>query len=63
MTLIEPDYHQLSKPEKEEGRFRTKGLVGVEVEDRYGVFLTGDYSIGNGDQDEYRAGLTFKAAF
>ena len=37
--------------------------IGAEVEDRYGIFLTGEYGIGNSDQDDYRAGVTLKAVF
>ena len=43
--------------------FRAKALIGVEVEDRYGLFLTGEYMTGNDDQDDYRAGVTLKAVF
>ena len=43
--------------------FRTKGLLGIEIEDRYGIFLTGEYGIGNSDQDDYRAGISLKAIF
>ena len=63
LVAIEDGYHDLSKPEDENGRFKTKASVGVEVEDRYGIFLTGDYSIGEHNQDDYRAGITLKAVF
>ena len=63
LVSIEDDYHRLSKPEDEEGRFRTRAIFGVEVEDRYGVFLTGDYSLGNNEEDDYRAGMEFKVVF
>ena len=63
LTAIEDRYHKLSKPEDEKGTFRTKASVGVEVEDRYGIFLTGEYSIGNDKDDDYRAGITLKAVF
>ena len=56
-------YHRLSKPEEENGEFRTRALVGVEVKDRYGIFLTGDYSVGSHSQDEYKAGVDLKVAF
>ncbi len=63
LTVIEDGYHKLSKPEDEKGIFRTKAFVGVEVEDRYGIFLTGEYSTGNDKDDEYRAGITLKVVF
>jgi hypothetical protein len=63
LTKIEDNYHNLSKPEKEKGTFKTRAAFGVEVEDRYGIFLTGEYGLGNSDKDEYRAGVTLKAVF
>ncbi len=63
LIAIEDSYHKLSKPEEEKGMFRTKALFGIEVEDRYGLFLTGEYMTGNDDQDDYRAGITLKAVF
>ena len=63
LAAVENDYHKLSKPEEEKGTFRTKASIGVEVEDRYGIFLTGEYAKGNDSQDDYRAGLTLKAVF
>ncbi len=63
LTAIENDYHKLSKPQDDKGTIRTKASIGVEIEDRYGIFLTGDYSVGEHNQDEYRAGVTLKAVF
>ena len=63
LIAIEDGYHNLSKPEDEKGSLRTRASIGVEVVDRYGIFLTGEYLIGNDDQEEYRAGLTLKAVF
>ena len=63
LIAVEDSYHKLSKPEEEKGMFRAKALIGVEVEDRYGLFLTGEYMTGNDDQDDYRAGVTLKAVF
>ena len=63
LIAVEDKYHKLSKPEDENGTFRAKASLGVEVTDRYGVFLTGEYGVGNKDQDDYRAGVTFKAVF
>ena len=63
LTAIEDGYHKLSKPQDESGIFRTKAAIGVEIEDRYGIFLTGEYSTGNNKEDDYRAGVTLKAVF
>ena len=63
LIAVEDGYHDLSKPEDEKGTFRTRASLGAEVEDRYGIFLTGEYGIGNSDQDDYRAGVTLKAVF
>ncbi len=63
LIAVEDGYHDLSKPEDEKGTFRTRAAIGAEVEDRYGIFLTGEYGIGNSDQDDYRAGVTLKAVF
>jgi hypothetical protein len=63
LTAIETDYHDLSKPMDEKGAFRGKASLGVEVENRYGIFLTGEYVVGNSNQDDYRAGVSLKAVF
>ncbi|MCP1222942.1 autotransporter domain-containing protein [Sebaldella sp. S0638] len=63
LTAIETDYHNLSKPMDENGAFRSKASLGVEVENRYGIFLTGEYVVGNDNQDDYRAGVSLKAVF
>ena len=63
LTAIENNYHKLSKPEDEKGTLRTRASVGVEVKDRYGIFLTGEYGVGNNSEDDYRAGLTLTAVF
>ena len=63
LVAVEDGYHNLSKPEEEKGQFRTRASIGVEVEDRYGVFLTGEYTAGENSQEEYRAGVSLKAVF
>ena len=63
LSAMDSDYYKLSKPEEEKGTFRTKAVIGIEAKDRYGIFLTGEYGVGNSDQDDYRAGLTMKAVF
>ena len=63
LTAIEKDYHKLAKPADEKGTIRTRATVGVEVEDRYGIFVTGEYSSGSDQGDDHRVGVTFKAVF
>ena len=63
LVSIEDGYHNLAKPEEEKGKLRTKAIIGAEIEDRYGIFLTGEYSVGEHSQDDYRAGVTLKAVF
>ena len=63
LVAIEDGYHQLAKPEEEDGQFRTRASFGFEAADRYGIFLNGEYSISDHGQDEYRAGMTLKAVF
>ncbi len=63
LIVVEDSYHNLSKPQDEKGTFRTRASIGVEVEDRYGIFLSGEYTAGNDDRDDYRAGVTLKAVF
>ncbi len=60
---IEDGYHNLQKPDDENGMFKAIGSLGMEVTDRYGIFLTGEYGIGSSSQDDYRAGVLLKAVF
>ena len=63
VTAIEDDYHNLAKPEDEKGTFKTRGIIGLEIKDRYGIFLTGEYGIGDNSQEEYKTGIMLKAVF
>jgi hypothetical protein len=63
LIAVEDDYHKLSKPQDEKGTFRTKAAIGVEIEDKYGIFVTGEYLTGDNKENDYRAGLTLKAVF
>jgi uncharacterized protein with beta-barrel porin domain len=63
LVKVEDRYHKLAKPEEEKGAFRGGASIGVEVEDRYGIFLTGEYKVGKDTQEDYRAGVTIKAVF
>ena len=61
--VVNRDYYKLSKSEEEKETFRTKSSFGVEVEDKYGVFITGEYGTGGDSKDDYRTGITLKAIF
>ena len=37
--------------------------MGVEVEEKYGVFVTGEYVVGEESQEDYRVGVSLKAVF
>ena len=63
LTAIENNYHKLSKSKDERGAFRGKASVGVEAEDRYGIFLTGEYATDGKENKDYRAGVSLKAVF
>ena len=63
LVAIEDGYHNLSKPEEEKGAFRSKASVGVEVEEKYGIFVTGEYVTGDNSQEDYRVGISLKAVF
>ena len=63
LVAVEDGYHNLAEPEEQKGQFKTRATIGVEVEDRYGVFLTGEYVAGENSQEEYRAGVSLKAVF
>ena len=60
---VENSYHKLSKPEDDKGQLRTKATLGVKIEDRHGIFITGEYKLGHNNQDDYRAGITLKTVF
>ncbi len=63
LLAVEENYHKLAKPEDNKGRIATRAMIGVEMNDRYGIFLTGSYSADGNEKDEYRAGVDFKIAF
>ena len=63
LSAVKMQYYDLPKPEEEGGVFRTRASVGVEVKDRYGIFLTGEYGAGDNSQDEYRTSIILKAVF
>ncbi len=63
VTAIEEGYHKLAKAADDKGTVKTSAAAGVEVQDRYGIFITGEYKIGNNGENDYRAGVTLKAVF
>ena len=63
LEVIEDGDHKLAKPADDKGKIKTTAMVGVELKDRYGVFVTGEYGIGNGNKEDYKVGLSFKASF
>ncbi|WP_435307854.1 autotransporter domain-containing protein [Sebaldella termitidis] len=63
LDVIEEGYHKLNKVSDDKGKFKTAGVVGVEIKDRYGIFLTGEYKISDKGEEDYRAGLSLKAVF
>ncbi|MCP1226358.1 autotransporter outer membrane beta-barrel domain-containing protein, partial [Sebaldella sp. S0638] len=56
LTAIEDNYHKLAKPEDENGQLKTQISAGVEIEDRFGIFVTGEYKISESSKNDYRAG-------
>ncbi len=63
LVAVEDGYHDLAKPQDEYGTVKTRAEIGAEVEDRYGFFLTGEYSAGSHDQEDFRVGVSLKAVF
>ena len=53
----------LGKSVEDKGKFITNGGVGVEYQDRYGIFVTGKYKTAGNDEEDYQVGVNFKAAF
>ncbi len=60
---VEQDYHNLVKPDEEKGQLSTKALIGMELEDKYGFFLTGEYFTGGSSKEDYKVGIELKASF
>ena len=60
---ISSEKFDLGESGEDKGKFITNGGVGIEFQDRYGIFMTGEYGIGNSEKDEYRVGVTLKAVF
>ena len=63
LRVAEDKYHNLATPKNTDGTLKTKAVIGAEIEDRYGVFLTGEYLTGNSSKNDYKLGITLKAVF
>ena len=63
LSAIEEGHHKLAQTAEDKGRLKTNGIIGVELKDRYGIFLTGEYGIGNEKKEDYKVGVSFKASF
>ncbi|MCP1226046.1 autotransporter domain-containing protein [Sebaldella sp. S0638] len=63
LIAVEDAYHNLAKAQEEKGLFKTRAIIGTEIEDRYGIFLNGEYSMGERNQSDYKVGVMLKAVF
>ena len=67
LQLFDGNKYQLAQPKEDKGELKLRAMIGAEVTDRYGIFLTGEYgkefneSESNGEN--YRAGVILKAVF
>ena len=53
----------LGKSVEDKGKFVTNGVLGLEYQDRYGIFVTGKYKTAGNDEEDYQVGVNFKASF
>ena len=65
---IKPSVGLMLETEKSTGsdrewKIKTNGIAGVELKDRYGIFLTGEFGIGNSNKEECKVGVSFKVLF
>ena len=63
LTTLEDGYHDLAKAAEDKGRIKTSGYAGVELKETYGIYVTGEYGIGENNQEDYKVGITLKAMF
>jgi hypothetical protein len=63
LGVLEDGYHKLAQSADDKGKIKTGGMIGVELQDRYGIFLTGEYGTGNDSREDYKVGVSFKASF
>ena len=57
------NYNELAKPAEDKGRIKTSGYAGMELKGVYGIYITGEYGIGQDDQKDYKVGVSLKASF
>ncbi len=60
---IEDGYHKLAKVSDDKGTLKVNVSAGIELKERYGIYVTGEYGMGNDDRNDYKAGITLKAVF
>ena len=48
---------------EDKGKFITNGGVGIEFQDRYGIFMTGKYKTAGSKEEDYQLGLNLKISF
>ena len=63
LDTIEEGYHKLAQPSEDKGSINTAATIGMEFQDRFGIFLTGEYKISDDSENDYRVGMTFKTVF
>ena len=62
-ALGQDNYYNLAKPAEDKGRFKVSGIAGIDLKERYGVYITGEYGKGEKNQSDYKLGLSLKAEF
>ena len=63
VNLLENNYHNLAKPSDDKGEMKVQGSVGIDLMERYGLYITGEYGIGDKEKEEYNIGIGFKMTF
>ena len=63
VPLLEANYHDLAKPSDDKGEMKVQGSLGIDLIERYGLYVTGEYGIGDKEKEEYNIGLGLKVTF
>ena len=63
VNLLENNYHNLAKPSDDKGEMKVQGSVGIDLMEKYGLYITGEYGIGDKEKEEYNIGIGFKMTF
>ena len=63
LAIIEDGFHYLAESEEENGMVKTSAYFGVESHEKYGVYVTGEYGIGDNSKEDYKLGVVLKATF